>query len=234
MSKLRYLIRNINLLNIMLTAVIVLLAGYTILPYKMKLRYTLPAAKDAAEVKEEKRVDVKQSPPPLEYTVIAEQNIFHPERKIPVGKKDEKPEIKPEFVLYGTLITDNASLAFLEDTKSPYTSMGRGKRQRALRLGASLSGFTLKEIYHDRVVMVKGEERIEVRVLDSKKARASETAAPKAAAAAPVPPQPIVRQPAHTAITPSAPTNTARTRIEQQTPPPLPQKGTVLGVGGGR
>lgn len=232
MSRLRYILRNINLLNIVLTGVIVLVTGYAILPYKTKTRYTLSAAKAMVEGREEKTVNVL-SPSPLEYTVIAEQNLFHPSRKIPVGKKDERPEVKPEFVLYGTLITDSASLAFMEDKRSPYASAGRGKRQRALSLGATLSGYTLKEIHHDRVVMVKGEERVEVRVLDSKKVRAAETMPPQTAQAA-VQPPPIVRQPVQTAITPSAPPDTAKPKIKGLTPPSLPRNGIYMGGVGAR
>jgi len=220
MSRLRYILRNINLLNIVLAVVIVLLAGYAILPHKTKIRYPLPAAKTVVEGKEEKTANVL-SPSPLEYTVIAEQNLFHPSRKIPVGKKDERPEVKPEFVLYGTLITDNASLAFMEDRRAPYTSAGRGKRQRALGLGATLSGYTLKEIHNDRVVMVKGEERVEVRVLDPRKVRATETMPPHQAAQAAVQPLPIVRQPVQTGITPSAQPDTARAKTRGLAPPSL-------------
>jgi len=226
MSRLRYILRNINLLNIMLAVVIVLLAGYVILPHKTKIRYTLPVAKTVVEGKEEKTANVL-SPSPLEYTVIAEQNIFHPSRKIPVGKKDERPEVKPEFVLYGTLITDSASLAFLEDLKSPQGTPGRGKRQRALRAGETLSGYILKEIHHDRVVMVKGEERVEVRVLDPRKTRVAATVATGIQAP---PQQPPAQTPAQGALStkPRRAGLPPGTIVKEGTPP----QGPSLGAGG--
>ena len=79
------------------------------------------------------------------------------------------PPQEPEFVLYGTLLAGDLKVAYMEDTKSPYTSKGRGKRQRAIHIGEELSGYVLGEIYNDRVVMIKGNERVEVMVAESSK-----------------------------------------------------------------
>jgi len=177
MGKLKNFFRNINLLNITLIAAIVLLANYTVLPvFSTNIKYSLHAPKKTVADKEEKSPQ-SQTPSPLDYMIVAEQNLFHPERRIP-EKKEGKELPKPEFVLYGTLITDEVKLAYLEDLKAPYSTPGRGKRQRPLRLGNTLSGYTLNEIHADRVVMVKGEERIEVKVLDPqyKKAHSADTA----------------------------------------------------------
>ncbi|MCL5422244.1 MAG: hypothetical protein M1461_07210 [Nitrospirae bacterium] len=169
--------RNINVLNVLLLAVIIALAAYILPPLlEVNVSYTLPAPKKAAQEKEEQPA---VAPPPsmMEYTVIAEQNVFNPERKIPAEKADEKPLPKPEFVLYGTLIAGDTSMAFMEDLKAPYTTAGRGKRQRTLRVGGVLSGYTLSQVYTDRVVLLRGEESMEVRVMDShKKARGTEAA----------------------------------------------------------
>ncbi|MEW6602028.1 MAG: type II secretion system protein N, partial [Nitrospirota bacterium] len=162
-------------LNVLLLAVIIALAAYILPPLlEVNVAYTLPVAKKISEEKEEKPA-VAQPPSVMEYAVIAEQNVFNPERKIPAEKKDEKPLPKPEFVLYGTLIAGDTSMAFIEDLKAPYTTAGRGKRQRTLRVGGMLSGYTLSRVYTDRVVLVRGEERMEVRVLDQKKGRVVET-----------------------------------------------------------
>jgi hypothetical protein len=174
MHKLKYIFRNINLLNIILIAAIILMAKYTILPlFSINIKYTLPAEKKIVHEKEGIPAE-SHIPSPSDYIIIAEENLFHPERKIPVEKKDEQPLPKPEFVLYGTMITDNTKLAYLEDKKSPHTTTGRGKRQVTLRKGDSLSGFTLKEIEQDKVVMVRGDETIIVNVTDSKKERSIE------------------------------------------------------------
>ncbi len=177
-TRLRSIMKSINTLNLLLLAVIIAFAAYILPPLlEVNVAYTLPAPKKVSEEKEEKPAAV-QPPSVMEYTVIAEQNVFNPERKIPTEKKDEQPLPKPEFVLYGTLIAGDTSMAFMEDLKAPYTTVSRGKRQRTLRLGGNISGFTLSQIYQDRVVLVRGEERMEVRVMDShKKSRDTQTAA---------------------------------------------------------
>lgn len=177
MCKLKYIFRNINLLNIMLLVALVMLANYTILPmFNMSIKYTLPVVK---KIKSDKYKKPVESPitSPSDYTIIAEQNIFHPERKIPVGD-NEKPPSNPEFVLYGTLITDDISLAYLEDLKAPFSSPGRGKRQIALRRGDTLSSFILKDIEADKVTMVRGEETVIVYLNDTQRPKTRGTSAP--------------------------------------------------------
>ena len=175
MHKLKYIFRNINLLNITLITAIIILSNYTVLPmFNMNIRYTLPAGKKTMGDTDEKPAD-SLIPSLTDYTMIAEENLFHPGRKIPAEKKDEQPLPKPEFVLYGTLITDNINLAYLEDLKAPYSTTGRGKRQRALRLGNTLSDYTLNEIHHDQVVMVRGDDRIILKVDDPSKSRNKDT-----------------------------------------------------------
>jgi hypothetical protein len=166
MHRLKYIFRNINLLNIMLIASIIILANYIVLPmFNMGITYTPPSGKKIISDKDEKPAE-SHIPSPSDYMIIAEENLFHPERKIPPEKKEEQPLSKPEFVLYGTLITDDLSLAYVEDLKAPRSTPGRGKRQIAMKKGDILSGFTLKEIEAEKIVMVRGEERIIVPIND--------------------------------------------------------------------
>lgn len=161
-------VMNINILNIILLTAVVLFALYILFPlFHIKVTYSLPHVKKPEVAKKESIVPTPASSI-AEYTIIADQNLFHPERNIPTYMAEEGPLIKPEFVLYGTLITDSVRIAYLEDLKSPHTTVGRGKRQVTLHLGNTLSGYTISEVYHDKVVMVKGDDRIEVKVLDSR------------------------------------------------------------------
>jgi hypothetical protein len=161
------LLRNINVLNIILFVVALVLANYVVFPLlNMEVKYVPAIPRKLSDQKEEKPAQ-SQTSNPTDYTIIADQNLFHPERKIPPEKKEEAALPKPEFVLYGTLITDNMSFAYLEDKKSPRSTPGRGKRQTALKRGDTLSGYTLKEIDQDKVVMVRGEDTLVVKVIDS-------------------------------------------------------------------
>jgi type II secretory pathway component PulC len=166
--RLKKILRNVNLLNIVLIATGFLFAGYWLSPLlAAKIRYVLPGVKKPVELSSEEKPSQAQAPSVTEYSVIAEENLFHPERKIPPDKKaDEAPMPKPDFVLYGTLVSDDLSLAYIEDLKAPRTTPGRGKRSTALRKGDKMSGFTLKEIETDKVVMARGGEQVVVPMVD--------------------------------------------------------------------
>jgi len=183
----KILIRSVNVLNVLLVAAITLCALYILSPLLYpQVAFTLPSPTKPLESKEEKSAE---SPPasPMEYTIIAEKNIMHPERKIPVDKPEAPPLPKPEFVLYGTLVADDISLAYLEDLKASAGAQGKGKKPRPLKKGETMTGFTLKEIETDKVVMVRGEEKIEVRV--SGHTKQEKPAQVGAASRTPTPPQ---------------------------------------------
>ena len=171
MNRMRIFLKNVNALNIMLIVLVVFMANYAVLPLlNMKITYTPVVAKKISSVtfkdKGDESVEGK-NPSAMDYIIIADQNLFHPERIIPPEKKEEAALPKPEFVLYGILITDDVSLAYMEDKKALRTTPGRGNRQTILKKGNTLSGFTLKEIDPDKVVMVRGEETLVVKVMDS-------------------------------------------------------------------
>ena len=177
--RIKRLIKNINVLNIVFLTGVLFFAFYIFFPaLDITSGFTLPSVKKSAVEKEVTGMEVR-IPSITEYAKIPEENLFHPERKIPVEKKadQQQPLPKPEFVLYGTLITDDLRLAYMEDLKAPRNSPGRGKRQTALKKGDTLSGFTLKEIEADRIIMARGEESLTVKVLGdtAKKERSVQT-----------------------------------------------------------
>jgi hypothetical protein len=177
--RIKRLIRNINMLNIVFLIGALFFALYIFFPaLHITSGFTLPAVEKSAVEKEKPGREIR-IPSIVEYAKITEENLFHPERKIPVEKKTDQQQalLKPEFVLYGILITDDLRLAYIEDLKAPRNSPGRGKRQTALKKGDTLSGFTLKEIEADQIVMVRGEESIAVKILgDTAKKRSVQIA----------------------------------------------------------
>lgn len=170
----KYLLKNINLLNLILLAFIALFANYAVLPLlKMDLKYTLPV---------NKKTDINKVEGPYEreglsfsdHIIIAEQNPFHPERIIPampVDKKKEKPLLRPDIVLYGTMVSEGISLAQIEDKRSPLTTQGGRKRLRVIKKGAEIEGFILKEIETDKIILVRGDEIMVVNLLSPRKKR---------------------------------------------------------------
>jgi len=180
MRNINYLFRNINLLNIFLLGGAVFFAHYILFPLlDFNVQYKLPLGEKAIRYNAEKpAVAYTHTPSISDYVPVVDNNPFHPERKIPVVKKAEEqapPLPKPEFVLYGTLITDDISLAFIEDLKSHRNTPGRGKRQTAMKIGDSLGGFVLKQIEADKITMARGEEIIPVSVRDAQRKNTRET-----------------------------------------------------------
>jgi len=166
------LLRSINVLNILLAAALIAAAQFIVLPLAgLEPKISLPAVKAvSAKHEEEKKAGHEPAAPPIDYTLIADQNLFHPERKIPTDKPSdkEKPLPKAEFVLYGTVIDGDMSLAYVDDKQSPISTPGRGKRLRVLKKGDSLSGYILKDIMPDRIVMARGEDVITVDLMNPK------------------------------------------------------------------
>ena len=185
-----------------------------------KVKYTLPAAKKILAQKEEEAAHM-QTPSIAEYTMIAEENLFHPERKIPVQKKVEQPLPKPDFVLYGTLITDDISMAYLEDLKALQSSPGRGRRQIPLRKGEAMSGFILKDVETVKILMVRGEEKIEVYLKDDQTPKKRQIAEPVTQAA---PSQPATATATTPATAPAtAPASKQPPSTSRRAPSPVKQ-----------
>jgi hypothetical protein len=189
--RLKYFLRNINLLNILLIATVIFFSNYSFfLMFITKVKYSLPSVTktfyaDKASSDETPRTSSS------DYLIISEENLFHPERKIPPEKKEEAaPLPKPDFILYGTVITPDTSLAYMEDLKTPRNTAGRGKRQTPLKKGDMMSGFILKEVQSDKIVMVRGEEKMVVRVYNPSRSKTKDLSTPGQAQLAPLPEKP--------------------------------------------
>jgi hypothetical protein len=210
MDKLRYLSKNINILNILLFITFAMFLNYLILPFfKIHFQYSPQTGKKAL-TNIEGTISERPIPSLSDYVVVAEENLFHPERKIPPEKKEEPPPLpKPDVVLYGTIVTDEIHLAYLEDLKSPRNTPGRGRRQLTMREGDILSGFIIKKIEADKIKMVRGQEEMVVSIHDHKEAKTRGTPPPDQQATAPQqPPQPQ-------AAKPKTEPNRSRKRIDQ-------------------
>ncbi len=175
--------RHLTVINLVFTAVLLFL-GVRLYQGYLDIGSSSPDLPPPGEERPEETVIPADTPgmmPMPEYSIIEKKNLFHPERKPVAAKTKDMVRHEPEFVLYGTVMTDGKGLAFLEDRKAPYRTPGRGKRHLVLGLGGSISGYTVAEIYQDRVVLVRGGERVEVRVTEPKKRVASPAPKQKAA-----------------------------------------------------
>lgn len=197
MKFIRYIVSNLNLLNIILVVSAILIALVALSPYFYpQARYNPPVAKLTAVEEEKQPEAVAVSPSLSDYMNIAEQNLFHPDRKIPLEKKEAQQVPKPELILYGTLISEGMSVAYVEDKKNPKTSPGRGKRQNVMKKGDTVGGFVLKEIEADRIMLSRGDETMVVHLSQGDKPRISEVPAATPVAGRPATaPAPVARHP---------------------------------------
>ena len=181
MKTLNYLLKNITLLNILFLAGAIALAISLIglSSYKITIPTVAPPKPTAAQ-EELAATDAGgtlrvEAPSPSDFTTVAENNLFHPERRVPPENKEETAQPKPELILFGTLIDGKDNLAFIEDKKSPKTSPGRGKRQVTIKKGDMLGGFAVTSIETDRIKLVRGEEMLVFHLMDEGKRKGDGT-----------------------------------------------------------
>jgi hypothetical protein len=126
--------------------------------------------------------------PPGAYAVVATRNLFSPTRtEAPVSTTTAtmSPLVRPN--LFGIVVRENGSIAYLED---PVT-----KRVVGYRVGDKIVGGTVQTIKADSVVIERPEGPVDVRLRDPGKPRAAQTpgqpGAPQLGAAQPGGPQPV-------------------------------------------
>lgn len=105
--------------------------------------------------------------PPL----IAENNIFNPERKeFPVvaslTAEQAKPVVRPQIVLYGVMIADDYQTASIMNPGRP---MHKGEREmKTLKVGEGVGDYKITKILPDRITMEAPGDSFEVFLYDSK------------------------------------------------------------------
>ncbi len=199
MRRIKAIIQQFHLLNIILMVLLILLVTRVAhLAFFSRPDYAEPREKvRISKSLEDARKHDADRPVSLitDYSMVTENNLFHPSRSVletnaqPI-EADSKAA--PEFVLYGTLITPEFSLAYLEDLKAPVVSSRGRKKQVTLRKGETLSGYTLKDIAEDQVIM--SDDDVEITIyLTAEKSR-QPVSAPTQEAKAKTPSTPIARQ----------------------------------------
>ena len=141
-----------------------------------KIKITNSKPKEALITSEEKAASEKAADY-LDYVAITEKNLFHPERKMPSEKKEELQLARPEIILYGTLITDEKRVAYIEDKKNPYSTPGRGKRQVAVNEGGMIAGYKLAAVNAESILLVHGEDKIIITLSTHKERNLGESTA---------------------------------------------------------
>ena len=171
--------RHINILNLFILGAAIGFYLYFLNPLlTTPLSVELPSPKEISlemQVSADKTTKSSIS----DYTLIGEQNLFHPDRVMPaekLAKAEKKAAIsvpRPELVLHGTMIVNGLKIAYVEDKKATPTTPGRGARQLVVKEGDNISGFILKQITENMIVLANGEEQMTL-YLDELKDRKGE------------------------------------------------------------
>jgi hypothetical protein len=95
------------------------------------------------------------------YQGIVQKDLFRPSRteyKPDIAKSGLPPSPPPK--LFGVLIMDNNRIAILEDPSS--------KRRKNYHLGDNIGDFVISEIEKDKVILLRGEEKVVVSIREIK------------------------------------------------------------------
>ncbi|MBF0344470.1 MAG: hypothetical protein HQL06_09605 [Nitrospirae bacterium] len=163
--------RHFNLLNASLIVLLILTGMYEERLYKEKSvpkvtkKKVEPLEHEEVKILEGQKLDDRGA-----YMIITDKNLFHQERKLVLPAKAPEPQAPPpDFILYGILMYPNATSVYVEDKKNPFSTPGRGQRQRRLHQGDTISGYTLKTITPEYVEFVSGDKTLRYLVVDSSK-----------------------------------------------------------------
>jgi hypothetical protein len=117
-------------------------------------------------------VGQKEKAPVGSYLLLAEKNIFHPERKdFPIlspsiGDQSKKPVTRPQIILYGVMLNGDYQSASVVNPGRP---MQKGEREvMTLNVGDRIGEYRLAQILPDRIMMEGPEDKFEVLLYDSK------------------------------------------------------------------
>ncbi len=230
MSARHYLLQSLNLLNLVMTATAIAFFIYFLNPLlETQVSVKVPVPDDISPgmprgTDETKKLSI------ADYSPIGEQNIFHPDRMIPEEKKSPAPVVqpRPELILHGTMMTGELKIGYLEDKRAAQKSPGRNAPYIVVKEGDKVSGYTLKAITENMVVLANGEEQMTL-YLDELKDRKGEITGPAKPSASVQVQSPAAPAPPQTTPRPAVPPPPQRPSIVQPapSPPPSPPRGSA-------
>lgn len=151
----------------------------------------------------------QKNPPSLKsYTLIAEKNVFSPERKdfpTPAGTGGRQL-VRPQIVLYGVTIVGNYKAASIA---SPGRPLQKGERETfTVKVGERVGEYKLAKILSDRVTLEAEGDTFEVLLYDQSKSKRrsdirTESKPATITSAQPAPSPPVPGSPMPTPPTPS-------------------------------
>jgi hypothetical protein len=217
-----------GVLGFLLFCVVLLLAykNYEIWSHPLEWVPKKGAVKKPEAKTESLATEGRKEPSPHEsILVIAEKNIFNPDRiEFPLLPVEQaKPLVRPQVILYGVMIAGGYQTASVVNPGRP---LHKGEREiKTLKLGDQLGDYKLTKILPDRITLEAKEDSFEVLLFDPrfpKRRPEMKTTAKPAEVTSPLPVPAPVPPP-----TPAAP----RLTLPPVRPVPLePTRESVIGT----
>jgi len=158
--------------------------------YKKEMpKAEIPADSPKSEIRSEKRMMSKNMPPESEYSIVAEKNLFSPDREeiLPEAAEPE-PEIKAadpfgrKITLYGVIMMDAYKAALVENPDRKPDE----RKDKWVKEGDMLGEFQIAEIRKESILLADKDKKYEVLLYDKEKsARKGKTTAAAPAASQP-------------------------------------------------
>ncbi|MFO7569222.1 MAG: hypothetical protein R6W75_05445 [Smithellaceae bacterium] len=165
--------KSITPLNVLLTIGVVIGLVYltTVLTGQNGIVVPPPVSEDDIENQVRRSFEVPSHNLEIDVEDI-ERNVFHPDRKM--TKRQILTSRKPKIILYGTFISDELQIAYVEDLMNPQVTSSGIQRQRAVQKGDVLSGYVVTEIYPGKVILTKNSEKLTLLFQEKKKIKPPE------------------------------------------------------------
>ncbi len=178
--------RKLFFVNLALTGIAIFFGFRLYVIWASPSEEALPSKKKA-EVEKTKTDSAESQRNMGAYQIIAQKDLFRPSRtewKVEGSKSPQTPPPK----LFGIMITDKDKVAILED---PSTN-----KRKTYRTKDRIGSFVVSEIENNKVILMRGEERVVVSLREIK--TLSQPRRPGALPARPgaLPPRPVPRSPA--------------------------------------
>ncbi|MEF9425793.1 MAG: hypothetical protein L0956_00930 [Candidatus Mariimomonas ferrooxydans] len=126
-------------------------------PVDIPAKSTLQIQVDKKNTAGRRKVNLNEG----EYLVIARKDLFRPSRSAPEsGDAFQISRPSESLKLFGTIIMNNDKIAIMEN---PYT-----KISKPYHLNDSISGFIITDIQKDKIIVLRGSEKIEIKLRDMK------------------------------------------------------------------
>lgn len=133
---------------------------YGVVTYSM----SVPVQASVQEDKKPKDIDIKFRDKVINkasFQIISRKDLFRPERtaSVTVVKSAPTTMANPPK-LFATIVRGSNSIAIIED---PAT-----KKSKTYRINEVVSGFLISEILEDRVILLSGDDKVEIKLRDDK------------------------------------------------------------------